>query len=186
MMIRIIALFCFSVWCAAASAQTIKSVPHRADSQAYAVLEPEQKPRAAVLLYVGGEGTLNLDSGEISSVNVVYRMRELLLKAGFRLIYADRPAGRHDRADADYARAAATIIERERSNSASALRTFAGDLKRAPATIVVLDGGVDEAPGKGRPAACHPLSYHGFNGIHDKVAETIIAWIEQRLAAPSR
>src|SRR5688500_7231634 len=114
MMNRVILLLCFSVWCAAAFAQTIKSVPHRADTQAYAVLQPEQKPRAVLLLYVGGEGALDLESrGEIRSVNVLYGIHERLLEAGFRLIYADRPSGQFVRADADYARAGATMIERE-------------------------------------------------------------------------
>ena len=252
MMDRLVPFLCFLVSCAAASAQNIKNVPHRADTQSYAVLQPEQQPRAVVLLYVGGEGTLNLESRRrISSMNVLYAIHGPLLKAGFRLIYADRPSGQFARADADYARAGATMIERENperlpvfvagisrgtisavnvaarapiaglillstatfdthdgtvrdapvadvaapalllmhrrdacvgSNSTPALRAFAGDLKRAPATIVVLDGGIDEAPGKGRPAACHPLSYHGFNGIHDKVAETIIGWTQEHIS----
>lgn len=201
-----------------------------------------------MLLYVGGDGNLNLHTGGVSSVNVLFRIRDSLLQARIRLIYVDRPIGQHARGDTEYARAAAAIIERENSErlpvfvagisrgsisaanvaarvpvagmillstvtgstydgtvrdtpvsevsvpsllllhkrdacvssgSESALRSFATELKRSRASIVLLDGGMDEAPGAGRVANCHPKSHHGFNGIEPDVAKAILTWLEK-------
>ena len=63
------------------------------------------------------------------------------------------------------------------SGSESALRSFARDMKKSSSTTVVFDGGRDEGSGAGRAAACHPKSYHGFNGIDTNVADTIVKWI---------
>ncbi|MCU1382258.1 MAG: hypothetical protein JWL71_955 [Acidobacteria bacterium] len=62
------------------------------------------------------------------------------------------------------------------SNSERALRSLATDMPSSKATVVTLDGGSDASPGSGHAAACHPLSYHGFNGIDSKVSSAMIKW----------
>ncbi|HYC48043.1 MAG TPA: hypothetical protein VED01_21430 [Burkholderiales bacterium] len=245
-----LALMCCLIVAPAGGAEIIRSVPHRDASQRYAVLAPERPARAVMLLYVGGEGTLRLESGAISSVNVLFRIRDQLLAAGVRLIYVDRPDGRHARADAEYAKAAALIVARENaerlpvfvvgmsrgsisavnvaarvpvsgvvllsgavsgthdgtmrdaphaavavpsllllhrrdacvaSNSERGLRSFAAEMPKSRSTIIVMDGGTDEAPGRGRPAECHPRSHHGFNGIEADVAAEMVKWLDLHL-----
>jgi len=243
-----ISLACvLSSWCISVNAQTIKTIPFKDGVHAYAVTEPEQKPRAILVMFIGGDGGLNLVTrGSLSGVNVLIRMRPALEAAGMTLLYVDIPDRQFSRSDAEYARSVGKIIEQENSaklpvfvagisrgsisaanvasrvpvsgmillsavtgstydgtvrdapvadisapslllihnrdacvssGSESALRSFARDMKKSSSTIVVLEGGRDESSGVGRTAACHPKSYHGFNGIDTNVAGTIMKWI---------
>lgn len=76
-----ISLACvLSAWCVSVDAQTIKTVPFKDGVHAYAVTEPEQKPRAILVMFIGGDGNLNLvKRGSLSGINVVIRMRPALV-----------------------------------------------------------------------------------------------------------
>lgn len=234
-------------WCVSVNAQTIKAVPFKDGVHAYAVTEAEQKPRSILVMFIGGDGNLNLvKRGSLSGINVLIRMRPALEAAGMKLLYVDIPDRQFSRSDAEYARSVGKMIEQENSEklpvfvagisrgsisaanvasrvpvsgmillsavtgstydgtvrdapvtdisapslllihnrdacvssgSEGALRSFARDMKKSSSTIVVLQGGRDESSGAGRAAACHPKSYHGFNGIDTNVADTIVKWI---------
>ena len=247
MTIRMSLACVLSGWCISVNAQTIKTVPFKDGVHAYAVTEPEGKPRAILVMFIGGDGNLNLvKRGSLSGINVLIRMRPALEAAGMKLLYVDIPDRQFSRSDAEYARSASKMIEQENSEklpvfvagisrgsisaanvasrvpvsgmillsavtgttydgtvrdppvadisapslllihnrdacvssgSESALRSFAKDMKKSSSTTVVFDGGRDEGSGAGRAAACHPKSYHGFNGIDTNVADTIVKWI---------
>ena len=247
MRIRISLACVLSGWCISANAQTVKTIPFKDGGHAYAVTEPGQKPRAILVMFIGGDGNLNLvQKSSLSGINVLIRMRPALEAAGMKLLYVDVPDRQFSRSDAEYARSVGTMIEQENSEklpvfvagisrgsisaanvasrvpvsgmillsavtgstydgtvrdapvadisapslllihnqdacvssrSESALRLFARDMKKSSSTIVMLKGGRDESSGAGRAAACHPKSYHGFNGIDTNVADTILKWI---------
>lgn len=236
-------------WCTVSPAQVVKSVPWNSDEHRYAVIEAATKPRAIMVMFIGGNGALNLQpGGTVVGPNVLIRMRDKIRDAEVRLIYVDAPVGAHSRSHEAYAKSVRRIIEQENkdalpvfvagisrgtisaanvaarvpvagvillsvvtgstydgtvrgvpiaditapsllmlhrkdscisSGSEHALRSFAAEMKKSSVTIAVLDGGTDEGPGVGRAAACHPKSYHGFNGIDAEVSDTILTWIDK-------
>ena len=251
MRLKTCAAVVMSAWCTLSPAQIVKSIPWNSDEHRYAVIEAAAKPSAVMVMFIGGNGALNLQpGGKVVGPNVLIKMRDSMRGAGVRLIYVDAPVGAYSRSDEVYARSVARVIEQENkdalpvfvagisrgtisaanvaarvpvagvvllsvvtgstyngtvsdapiadisapsllvlhrkdscvsSGSERALRSFANDMKNSSSTIVVLEGGTDEGTGAGRAAACHPKSYHGFNGVDPELSDTILKWIDKVL-----
>ena len=128
---------------------------------------------------------LGISRGTISAVNVGARLPLAGLILLSTVTGSTFDGTIYDVPVADVTAPSLLILHRQdacvSSKSESSLKSFASRTNRSTATIVVLDGGMDEAPGGGRAASCHPKSYHGFNGIDDDVAHAIMSWIDDVL-----
>lgn len=81
----------------AAPRESVASVTSRPGvTQDYYLIEPDGKPRAIAVLFVGGEGELGLEnSGPTKGTgNFLMRVRRQLAAAGFVLVYPDTPSDR--------------------------------------------------------------------------------------------
>lgn len=250
---RLIYSLLLSAFCGSlAFAQTVKSVPYKDGSHPYLVTDQIKTPKAMLVMFTGGEGSLNLlRKNALSGPNVLIRMRASLEANGVKLLYIDIPTvNDFSRSSEAYAQSVMRIIDQEKpsgtpvfvagisrgtisaanlaarsstaglillsavtggthdgtvrdvpvelitapsllilhrqdgcvsSRSEAALRTLANQMNKSSSTVLLLAGGNDEGEGTRRAAACHPKSFHGFNGIDDLLASHIFLWIESKI-----
>lgn len=102
----------------AGAAERVEAIPTRPGiTQGLYVVDAKDKPWAAAILYVGGDGKMALDARGPTDLkgNFLLRVADQLSKAGVTLIYPDVPSDRRSgfgnfRTDADHARDGLAVV----------------------------------------------------------------------------
>jgi len=160
---------------------TVKDFSRSSEEYAKSVMRIiDQEKTSDIPIFVAG-----ISRGTISAANLAARSPTTGL-----ILMSTVTGGTHDGTVRDAPIEAITapsllILHRQdgcvSSRSEGALRSLTDQMKKSSSTVLLMTGGNDEGEGTGRTAACHPKSFHGFNGIEDLLASQILLWIESKI-----